>query len=37
VAELIVFPAVYFIWRSNKLSRSPLFPEDSGEERSAVG
>jgi Cu(I)/Ag(I) efflux system membrane protein CusA/SilA len=36
IAELIVFPAVYFIWRSVKLTRSPLFPEDSGEERPAV-
>jgi Cu(I)/Ag(I) efflux system membrane protein CusA/SilA len=26
VAELIVFPAVYFIWRSIKLRRTPLFP-----------
>jgi len=26
VAELIVFPAVYFIWRSRKLNKSRLFP-----------
>jgi Cu(I)/Ag(I) efflux system membrane protein CusA/SilA len=25
VAELIVFPAIYFIWRSLKLRRTPLF------------
>jgi len=25
IAELIVFPAIYFIWRSIKLERSPLF------------
>ena len=27
VGELIVYPAVYFIWRSLKLAREPLFPE----------
>mgnify|MGYP000237623143 CR=1 FL=1 len=37
IAELIVFPAIYFIWRSIKLSRSLLFPPTSGEEESAVG
>jgi Cu(I)/Ag(I) efflux system membrane protein CusA/SilA len=26
IAELIVFPAIYFIWRSIRLRRSPLFP-----------
>jgi Cu(I)/Ag(I) efflux system membrane protein CusA/SilA len=25
IAELIVFPAIYFIWRALKLQRSPLF------------
>ncbi len=25
IAELIVFPAIYFIWRSIKLTRSPLY------------
>ncbi len=25
IAELLVFPAIYFIWRSIKLKRSPLF------------
>ena len=27
VGELIVYPAIYFIWRSLKLARGPLFPE----------
>ncbi|MGA7617246.1 MAG: CusA/CzcA family heavy metal efflux RND transporter [Thermoanaerobaculia bacterium] len=26
MGELIVFPAIYFIWRSIKLEKSPLFP-----------
>jgi Cu(I)/Ag(I) efflux system membrane protein CusA/SilA len=28
--ELVVFPAIYFIWRSLKLRRSPLFPKGDG-------
>ncbi len=31
VAELIVFPAIYFIWRSMKLNPSPLFSHDGGD------
>ena len=27
LGELVVFPAMYFIWRSLELRRSPLFPE----------
>ncbi|MDX1500812.1 MAG: CusA/CzcA family heavy metal efflux RND transporter [Thermoanaerobaculia bacterium] len=30
VAELLVFPAVYFIWRSAGLTRGPLFPSRPG-------
>ncbi len=26
LAELLVFPAIYFIWRARKLERTPLFP-----------
>ncbi len=26
--ELIVYPSIYFIWRSLKLKHTPLFPED---------
>jgi copper/silver efflux system protein len=29
IGELIVFPAMYFIWRSLKLRKSPLFPKSS--------
>ena len=25
VAELVVFPAIYFIWRARRLERGPLF------------
>ncbi len=34
VGELVVFPAIYFLWRSIRLQRSPLFPEEeeTGEE-----
>jgi len=28
IAELIVFPAIYFIWRSLSVKRTPLFPRD---------
>jgi Cu(I)/Ag(I) efflux system membrane protein CusA/SilA len=28
IGELIVYPALYFIWRSLKLKRGPLFPHD---------
>ena len=30
IGELIVYPALYFIWRSLKLKKGPLFP-DGGE------
>jgi Cu(I)/Ag(I) efflux system membrane protein CusA/SilA len=36
IAELIVFPAIYFIWRSVKLTRTPLFPHTDSEAGSAV-
>jgi Cu(I)/Ag(I) efflux system membrane protein CusA/SilA len=26
LAELVVFPAIYFIWRASRLERGPLFP-----------
>ncbi|MBD3853795.1 MAG: efflux RND transporter permease subunit, partial [Acidobacteria bacterium] len=29
IGELIVYPALYFIWRSLKLKKGPLFPTDS--------
>ena len=28
--ELIVFPAIYFIWRSIGLGKGPLFPKNEG-------
>ena len=28
IGELIVYPALYFIWRSLKLKKGPLFPHD---------
>jgi Cu(I)/Ag(I) efflux system membrane protein CusA/SilA len=33
IGELVVYPALYFVWRSLKLRRSPLFPEpdDAGQ------
>jgi Cu(I)/Ag(I) efflux system membrane protein CusA/SilA len=30
IAELVVFPAIYFIWRSIELRRTPLFPAGAG-------
>jgi len=30
IGELIVYPALYFIWRSLKLKKSPLFPDGEG-------
>ncbi len=32
IGELIVYPSIYFIWRSLKLRRSPLFPDRSTSE-----
>ena len=31
VGELIVYPAIYFIWRSASLKHGPLFPRQSTE------
>ena len=28
LGELVVYPAVFFLWRSRKLERAPLFPTD---------
>jgi Cu(I)/Ag(I) efflux system membrane protein CusA/SilA len=33
LGELVVFPAMYFIWRSLKLRRAPLFGQDGGSDR----
>ena len=33
VAELVVFPAIYFIWRGVQLKKGPLFPAAEGGER----
>jgi Cu(I)/Ag(I) efflux system membrane protein CusA/SilA len=30
VGELIVYPSIYFVWRSLKVKRGPLFPKDAG-------
>ena len=30
IGELIVYPSVYFIWRSIQLRKTPLFPDDDG-------
>jgi len=27
IGELVVYPSLYFIWRSRSLRRSPLFPQ----------
>ena len=35
VAELLVFPGVYFIWRSLEVERGPLFPPAGGDPGSA--
>jgi Cu(I)/Ag(I) efflux system membrane protein CusA/SilA len=32
VAELLVFPAIYFIWRAIQLEKGPLFREGGGKE-----
>jgi Cu(I)/Ag(I) efflux system membrane protein CusA/SilA len=33
LGELIVFPAIYFVWRGGRLERTPLFrPEDEAGE-----
>ena len=29
VGELVVYPALYFVWRSLRLRRTPLFPQVS--------
>ena len=33
VGELIVYPSIYFVWRSLKLRKTPLFAEDVGAPR----
>ena len=30
VGELLVYPSIYFIWRSLKLEKGPLFPTGGG-------
>jgi Cu(I)/Ag(I) efflux system membrane protein CusA/SilA len=30
VGELLVYPSIYFVWRSLKVKRGPLFPKDAG-------
>ncbi len=30
LAELVLFPAVYFIWRGIGLAKGPLFPKPNG-------
>jgi Cu(I)/Ag(I) efflux system membrane protein CusA/SilA len=39
VGELIVFPAIYFVWRAIGLERTPLFetPEETQERTSQEG
>ena len=32
--ELLVYPAIFFIWRSLKLKRTRLFPDDPGDDPS---
>jgi hypothetical protein len=32
LAELLVFPAIYFIWRAIQLEKGPLFREGGGKE-----
>ncbi len=32
VAELLVFPAIYFVWRAIKVKKGPLFPAGGGGE-----
>lgn len=36
LAELILFPAVYFIWRGIPLTKGPLFPKPNGSELEIV-
>jgi hypothetical protein len=37
LGELIVYPAVYFIWRSLKLQRTELFPDPDKHSDGGVG
>jgi Cu(I)/Ag(I) efflux system membrane protein CusA/SilA len=37
IGELVVYPSIYFIWRSLQLLRSPLFPERATTEAQAAG
>jgi Cu/Ag efflux pump CusA len=34
--ELLVYPAIFFIWRSLKLKKTSLFPEHSADERAGL-
>jgi Cu(I)/Ag(I) efflux system membrane protein CusA/SilA len=33
VGELLVYPAIYFVWRALKRQKGPLFPTRSGDGR----
>ncbi|RMH20398.1 MAG: efflux RND transporter permease subunit [Acidobacteria bacterium] len=35
VGELVVFPAIYFVWRARRLERTPLWPQADGEPSAA--
>jgi Cu(I)/Ag(I) efflux system membrane protein CusA/SilA len=35
--ELLVYPSIYFVWRSLKLKRGPLFPDETARGDVAVG
>ncbi len=37
IGELIVYPALYFIWRSLKLKKGPLFPDADEATQAEVG
>ncbi|MGE5275961.1 MAG: efflux RND transporter permease subunit [Acidobacteriota bacterium] len=37
LGELVVFPAMYFIWRSARLGKSPLFPATAAEPPESPG
>jgi Cu(I)/Ag(I) efflux system membrane protein CusA/SilA len=36
VAILVVFPALYFLWRSIGLEKTPLFPDESTTDESTT-
>jgi Cu(I)/Ag(I) efflux system membrane protein CusA/SilA len=37
IGELVVYPCLYFIWRSRKLQKGPLFPGDGEPLEAGVG